>query len=99
MHLLARDTFHRDDIAASHERERDKATVDRAVTTFAARIAVDDRDRAGAAIAFRAALLRSGQAGAAEPFEQGEVRRNRIDAGCPAVQSKPDCTAHARRLT
>ena len=68
-----------------------------AITTFAACIAVDDRDRARAAIAFRAAFLRTGQSVEPQPFEQGDVRRNRIDANDRAVQPKLEHSAHLER--
>src|SRR2546423_4643153 len=61
MHFRTRDAFDRNDLAAGHERQRDETTVDGAVTTPAARVTIDDRDRARAAIAFRATFLRTGQ--------------------------------------
>src|SRR5438067_2224736 len=97
MKFRARDALDRDDVATGHQRQRNKTTVDGAVAAFAARIAVDDRDRARAAIAFGAPFLRTGQAAGAQPFEQGDIRRNRIDADGVTVQSKLDRAAHERR--
>src|SRR5207248_11576633 len=92
--IVTRDAFDRNNFAPGHEREGHEATIDRAVTALAAHVAVDDRDRAGAAVAFRAAFLGSGQAVATQPFEQGRVGRNGIDPNRIAVETELDRGAH-----
>ena len=94
MRFAAGDAFDREDVAAGYERERDETAVDRAVAAFAARVAVDDRDRARAAVAFRAALFRAGEAARPQPFELGDVGRDRFDPNGLPVQAKLDRAAH-----
>ena len=93
--MTARDAFDRNDFATGHEGQRDKTAVDGAVTAFAARIAIDDRDRARSAITLRATFLRTGETAGPEPFEQGGICRNRIDTDGVTVQSKLDRAAHS----
>jgi hypothetical protein len=95
---MTRDAFDGNNFATGHEWERHETTVDGAVTTFAAHIPIDNRDRARAAISFRASLLRTGQTVAPQPFEERQVGRNRIDADGLAVESKLE-RAHNRRVS
>src|SRR3954463_4458073 len=69
MGFLRADTFDCDDIAACHERKGDQTAVNRAITSLAVGVTVDDRNRASSAVAFRAAFFRTRQAASSQPFQ------------------------------
>ena len=96
MGVLSADALDCHDIAPSHERERNQTTIDRAITTFAASVAVDDRDGTSPAIAFRAAFLRTGEATSAQPLQQSDIGRDRIDPNGFSVEAKFKRTIHAK---
>ena len=90
MQFPVRDALDRDDLAAGHQHERQETTVDRPISAFAARIKIDNCNRARPAIPFRATFLRASQSVRAQPIEQRCVRRNRIESNRSAVQPKLD---------
>src|SRR5438045_8616024 len=94
MKFFASDSLNGNDFAPGHQAERHQATIDRAITRSALRIAVKNSNRAGAAIPLGAPFFRSRKAAAPKIFEQGSIRGAVREADKATVKREFDEPAH-----
>src|SRR5262249_23150166 len=89
-----RDALDRDDLASRDHGEQRDAAIDGPERALAARVGVDERDRARAAVALRAAVLAAGQADRAQVVEERAVGRLPLDADDLTVEPEFEPAFH-----